>query len=192
MAYIAPADQVVYEEQPAAAAKLLSQPGYRRAQTDWKFPPTMDPVAFAPPEFDRWRRMYVPQPSTDPTLFLHRLQNPRKGERFVHLEAVNFTSPREPQGRVIMLLWAVSKPGSWRPGDEPTLITSSNAAPTLSGLQPGDFVRIYAGQPDPTDPTRFTVRVDVNGATARIVGRLNAADKLDLELQDWPRELVGE
>jgi hypothetical protein len=61
----------------------------------------------------------------------------------------------------------------WSPpaGDRPEQVR-------LSG--PGEF-RFYAGQPDPSDPTHFTVGYDVDGAPGTIHGRLAPDGTIKLE-----------
>ena len=49
------------------------------------------------------------------------------------------------------------------------------------GLNAGDRVRFFGGQPDPNDPSRFTIRYEINDAEGLIEGKLTASDQIELK-----------
>jgi hypothetical protein len=50
----------------------------------------------------------------------------------------------------------------------------------------GATVRLFAGQPDPIDQARFTIRYKVDGVPGTIEGRLNADDTVTFRVLDGP------
>ena len=46
--------------------------------------------------------------------------------------------------------------------------------------------RVFAGQPDPADPTHFTIRLDVDGTPRTLDGWLRNGGAVDLELRPAP------
>ena len=66
------------------------------------------------------------------------------------------------------------------------------AAPTAATIDLNQW-RIFAGQPDPNDPTHFTIPYDVDGKPGVIDGRLNDGERAILtprtgHLVSWPTE----
>ena len=46
--------------------------------------------------------------------------------------------------------------------------------------------RLFNGQPDPADPSRFTIAYEVDGQRGTIEGRLDSEDKIKLRIMDGP------
>lgn len=60
---------------------------------------------------------------------------------------------------------------------------------SLLGTQSSDFLgpfRFYAGQPDPQDPTHFTIRYEYDGQAGVIDGNLQSHGTLTLSVRDGP------
>ena len=51
-------------------------------------------------------------------------------------------------------------------------------------------VRLFNGQPDPADPSRFTIIYEVDGQRGSIEGRLNSDDTVRLRIVDGPAKPV--
>ncbi len=47
-------------------------------------------------------------------------------------------------------------------------------------------VRFYAGQPDPNDPSHFTIRYEVNDQPGTIDGWLHFGSVVELKVRDGP------
>jgi hypothetical protein len=152
MTYRAAADQVVFEMNAGTANVVLAAPPWARW---WKWP----------------TRPY-------PTVFLH--------ER--HDAAPTFASPTQLvaveletqlrntyDGRTILdrpLL--VFEPWQVYPGNSPGSASQVFGSTKLVILpEPTDRVRVFAGQPDPSDASAFTFDVEYNGVRQSVRGRLS-------------------
>ena len=84
-------------------------------------------------------------------------------------------------GRTLQLLAAVIEPGSL--ASPPKAV--GRPAPALGiEVRPGDRLRLYAGQPDPADPSRFTIDYDCNGVRGTLIGTLGPNDTVTLTPSD--------
>jgi hypothetical protein len=183
MNYSPAADRVVYDDDPAEAAKL------RAADHSLIVGGHGEAFEFATP----WDRLYqlISPPGQQPaaTLFLHERQN-RKGERrLVVVQA-------QPYGGSIPLF--SNTPGSVRQPNQPfamdavVLLTgtafrlprelggerASTAIPAFIFPEPTHF-RWYAGQVDPLDSAHFTIRGLMNERPAIVDGWLRDDDQVE-------------
>jgi len=169
--YTAPPDQVVFDSDPARVVKLANDPNFvisggrafRRSPEDWLALSRELPSGFSPPAA---------------LLFMHELRAPGCAPRLVVIEqGGNSANPEyflvpggfdhrvlEPAG-IQHALNDVTGPCS---GNTP-LAPSSRSA-----------FRIYAGQPDPADPSHFTIRFTADGVTRVVNGHLKADGSLDM------------
>ena len=172
MTFVDPPGKVVYEEDPSASAKLLAGGGYERipyagtfAGTDW------NPVMRVTPDGQR-------------VIFLHGLIDPAGRKYLVCFAYHNLNAEEFGNGRIARLTWDLEKPAGLLPGcgGRSRLFNLSQSQYDLAqGLNSGDRVRIFGGQPDPTDPSRFTIPYEINDVPGVIEGQLNANDYIDLK-----------
>ena len=121
-------------------------------------------------EWDRLNTAYAPPGKVRlPTLFLHERKNPGGESRLV---AVHCQFPISLQASIFA---TVVRPGSlYR---EPQEVSSDNLT-----LDVWESIRIYAGQPDPADPTHFTINYETNGRKMMVDGWLRNDDKIDFSM----------
>lgn len=173
-----PADTVVYTDDPAELAKL-AQPG-----SGYVVRPTNPPTASL--DRDRYNRgaalrvaaeweayheaawrqwQWQPFPfRRDGTVFLHQRLSPAGHDRIVVVQA----------GEAGYLTWTVVTPGTEK--NSPSAYSPAFGV----GLQRRYNwpLRIFAGQPDPVDPSHFTVDYSFHGQRGRIDGQLNDDDTI--------------
>lgn len=125
---------------------------------------------FAPSCWSRFK------PTTSPTavVFLHGRTSPSGDRRILSIEADQRTIP--PIFDTLRWHFRIVVPDSLR-------------GPTDTGFVPDDPLsiaadRIYAGQPDPSDPSHFTFDYEYAGHRRRVDGWLQDGDKLRLQVRD--------
>jgi hypothetical protein len=150
--YTAPPTLVVYEEDPIAAAALLNQQGYTTLRASHPRRPAA--TVFVP---SCWET-YIGSPGGAwgcALLFLHELPG-KSGPKLV---AIQLRTDKE---------FCLFING---------LYTHTLPIPADS---PGTL-RFYAGQLDPTDPSRFSIRYAVNNKEGLVRGRFNPST----EMVEW-------
>ena len=157
LAYTAPADRVVHDGQRADKAV----PCWRDFYT-----------LFSPPG----RKDMT-------TLFLHELRKHDGTRRLVALEASTTWGTGQPPDSEVDLDYHVIAPATlWRRAE---LVTNAPARPYFyheSGE--GTHFQILAGQPDPADPTHFTLTLRWKSQTATLDGWLRDDDTILIEPRD--------
>ena len=165
MRYAPPADLVVFEQDAQAAARLMgSGAGYHLTNAGEADPPHawLSPPAYA----------YIPQSGWEPHVaFMHARRSADGPERLVVIE---FLAMREPRGSDHTVLFhpRVFAASMLRPGKQ----VRRNDDTVRIRLAPDERLRLYAGQPDPADPSRFTINCVVAGERGTIEGRILAGD----------------
>lgn len=179
-----PRDVVLYEKDPAKAALLLRQqnPEFIPLPFHGHKQPMVTHAVYQP----RCLREFTARTSASSSLgyrsiaFLHERRTPAGRRRLV----VVYTSPWGDYGP--LWEWELYEPAGVT--TRPKLL-NSGADPT--GLQLGGLYiprRLGPGQPDPTDPTRFTVPCLMNGQPiAAYDGRLTDDDRVILTQRDGRR-----
>jgi hypothetical protein len=165
MRYTAPGEMVVYESDPNAGAVLQSADRHYQlaAAGSWGRSATRTATGYLPECWNRFSRV-APGflPPTAPVVFLHELRTPSGQRRLVSVVATFEPSelPLFISGYDVSA--TVIAPATWRM--LPRNRTGGVALSVLSGPQPKPpHVRVYAGQPDPADPSHFTIRYEVDG-----------------------------
>ena len=199
MTFSAPADMVVYEEEPGAVARLLHVPAY----TPYVPPSfsqsasTAQAAAFEPSCWTTLNsvlpplmRAYVRGYGIGAFIFLHERISPGGHRRLVCLNYAPDRTNLSPSfvNGFNYWSWAFS-PATWT-----TTLTGKDRVygydiMTSTPLHP-PLVRIFAGQPDPNDPSHFTIRYQMWGQEDVLDGRLLDNDDVSLtprHLPDWPR-----
>lgn len=188
MAYTRPADMVVYEDGGPRADALLDRPDY-----GWTYfgPSTHPPppnVGHMPPAWaehkDGWAPAWpgIALPPRETVFFLHARRSPAGRERLVVVRG----------GYVFMFsgggVWLGGSSydlATWRPGSTlhparpPTGLWEASLC-----LCAGTTRRLYAGQPNPADRSRFTIVYEEDGRRGTIEGRLNDDDTVSLAVRD--------
>jgi hypothetical protein len=109
------------------------------------------------------------------TCFLHERRGIGKARKLVAIDI-----DRRWPGDILLTPSIYSRSTGARPSDE--FFSGYDCMFSNSGGP----VCIYAGQPDPTDPARFTIRYCSNGQPGVIEGFLRADDQVDLQIISGP------
>jgi hypothetical protein len=134
-----------------------------------------------------WERFYTlfspPGGRHGATAFLHELRQKDGSRRLVSVEShlLDIAHPATGALAFSHLSWAVVEPGGlWSP---PRLHGYSTWNLPLSPLSQAPL-RLSSGQPDPNDPSHFTIPYELGGAPGIIDGWLRADDTLLFEPRD--------
>jgi hypothetical protein len=164
--FSAPADRVVYDDDPARAAALLALPDYARVYT----PQGKAAVVWTPPQFsDAWFRTSGRPPSPTAVLFLHERRT-AAGERFLLSCELEPAQGLAGSSTTPIHMSEIRRAG-WRRG----LARRNSVGWSLPGqiqraIQAGAHLRVFAGQADPGDATHFTVKYDLDGVEGILDG----------------------
>jgi hypothetical protein len=177
LVYTAPVDQVIYEEDPTSARMLLASPDCAMTANNPQF------VARRPWP---WREFPSTGVGADGVAFLHERMTPSGQRRLVVVE-VWLRWPVGTGRQVLQLNNYVIRPRAMAARPE----IANNAVfcypvEEFSSLASTDRVRLFAGQPDASDPTHFTIGYAVNGKTGTIDGWLTNVDRVNLQVRDGP------
>jgi hypothetical protein len=165
MRYAPPADLVVFDQDAPHIARLMSAgAGYRVSTAGEADPPHawLSPAPYA----------YVPQSGWAPHVaFMH---GRRSGDGPERLVVVEFLPLREPHtvNHTVLFHPRVFATSVVR---RPTQVRRNEDTIRIS-LAPDERLRLYAGQPDSRDPSRFTIDCVIAGERGTIEGRLHADD----------------
>ena len=124
---------------------------------------------------------------TEALVFLHRRRSPGGTERVVAVRGLPLYLT---SASVLQALQPVTV--------EQAELWPLTSRPTLHEAEfPGGFpveadVQIFGGQPDPADPSRFTIRYTVNGSPGMIDGRLADDGTVSLVIRDGSTDVYEE
>lgn len=183
MAYTAAPEQVVFTEDPTEARQLLAGGGddYHRVMvfgpdfSDW------EPLDVAPSRAQRYGG-----PLTDlfggwwlgGFAFLHARRAPDGDEHVVAVIVTLKKQRPEDEHRVAEFEGFTVEPARW---PNPRRHEPRTGGPPLElPLAASDRLRVLAGQPDPRDPSSFTIYYEINGRSGRIDGRLSSGRVVSL------------
>jgi hypothetical protein len=181
--FSAPADQVAYEQDPAAAATLLARADYVALPALAR--PEKPAAGRAVPRWDALRRGAGLPPSAggDAVLFLHRLTS-GPTQCFVRVAATGVS-----QGVPIAFLVHHTdiRPDGGFDGSSPGAdYDEVFPVPFVAGVKDRSL-RFYAGQADPADPSHFTIVYEMTGGRGTIDGWLRGSDiSVHLKVRDGP------
>jgi len=174
--YAAPADQVIYSNNPTDIVKLLAPP------TRYEGSVGAGQAFFVPPSYGNYRGAMSLSRSVG-TPFLHQRVTPQGKVRLVAVEfyciAANWTG----QGTLMTLMAATFDPSGTVRGPRQIVTTTTGDGQTLR-LSATDTVRVFAGQPDPNDPSHFTIDYDLNGTRHTLDGWLKDDGVVAIESRD--------
>jgi len=165
MSYAPPADLVVFEQNATEAARLMgSGAGYQLTNAGEADPPHawLSPAPYA----------FVPQSGWAPHVaFMHGRRGVDGPERLVVIELLAMREPHT-DNHTVLFHPRVFATSVVRP---PTQVRRNDDTVRIS-LAPDERLRLYAGQPDPRDPSRFTIECVIAGERGTIEGTLRADD----------------
>ena len=200
--YTAPADQVVYEEDPTEATRLLADPNrYVAYKLNRGGAPDSTPAktTAAALQFPRcWQRFSALSPirnvwSVGPLgtgsgaiLFLHERTSSAGNRRLVCLRYYAETYSFTPSFiNAYNCDTQVYTPAEWTTPS--SAANQSMSVDVISGFpRHPPRVRIYAGQIDPSDAAHFTIRYEMWGKSDILDGRLNNDDSVTLNPRHPP------
>jgi hypothetical protein len=178
MRYSASADQVVFEEEPAAASKLLAKdPHYHRSPMHLAF------AGDVPGEFQGLRPNWEP----DAVAFLHERRAADGTERIVSVQ-VGVGQAFNERHEVSLYAMVIEPDALGAPrvvgrALQPLPLHAIDRSRLLSD-QP--LLRLYAGQSDPAAPSHFTIRYQLGSQAGTIDGWLRVDDDVSLKVRDGP------
>src|SRR5688500_10181687 len=132
-----------------------------------------EPIAFYDPPI--LPRIWTKRWSADGVLFLHRRRNPAGQERLA-VVLIRMRSVRSPGDDYLTMTGYVCQPASFAHGSRIAVVNPAFGL-TLSVERQHETLRLYVGQPDPNDPTHFTIGVEAEGQRSVIDGWLRMADE---------------
>jgi hypothetical protein len=169
--YSAPADQIVYENDPSLAVALAAKPDYQL------YASAPLPKSFAAIHMPAiWKPFTVTGRSTG-LIFLHGRQCAAGPMRLVAVQLEpepSLDGQGRHQAEVVELCYWVY---ALDPLDRMTLLPSPRGPTNLVAFIPlGNTFELMAGQSDPADAAHFTIDFMINGARNTIDGHLRADD----------------
>jgi hypothetical protein len=187
MSYAAPPGQAVYSEAEGEIESMVREPDC--FATEWgagsprfcnlspALPSDVGPRATAA------SRVVMPglqySLSSGGVAFMGRRGSAGGVDRLVVVEIRPTERPASTQARSLDFTAAAYVAAGLRPGQSRVL----GAIDELSvPVPPAVYARVLAGQRDPSDPARFTIRYELGGAPGTIVGRLNDDGRVSLQL----------
>lgn len=174
LTYTLPAETVVYEEDPAAVKRLLTDPAYRAC----------GPIGaghFPKGWQDQLRQLGIP---CDALLFSCMRTDPAQLDRWVVVTLYfHPQSESSPERELCLDAYAVT-PAS--PGRRLWINHRSHEVFAFTLLTADPCLRIHAGQIDPADPSRFTIAYELAGQKGTIRGDVWEDDKVILRAVDGP------
>jgi hypothetical protein len=195
-AYSAPADQVVYEEDPIAAARLVQLPGYTGAFIPWGSggwtPAALGHgrPAFFEPDVVRsfwsgWSYLDAQKPLSA-ILFCHRVKTTDNKEKLL-IVSLDATPGSNDYGPFYTIETAFYELGTLT-HEPPVSRTSASIDPVAArlGLDGPNRppLRIYAGQIDPADPTHFTTVFELGLKRHVVDWRMDGPIHLSLSVKE--------
>jgi len=159
-------DEIVYDTDPADRARLLALGPEYRAFNDWA-------VFHVPAAWHDFRGSYD---CPDGTAFVHARTSPAGHERLVAVDIIpTGKASIELRGSVVDLAprFDLKKLESCRRSMGPA---GAEWAAKKNGL-----IRIFAGQVDPNDASRFTIPADFGEGAIEIRCRLRDDDRVDIQ-----------
>jgi hypothetical protein len=180
-----PPGAVIFDTDPDAGAALLAQGQDYVALNDSAVWPH---TGVARREPDCWtsfktilfgRRNFWPPGPPAPKALVHRLRSAAGEERLVAI----IVAPSAPLSLLgIGLVAAVVRPGNWQTAPR----WEGNSAFLRIDSATAARLRFFAGQIDPDDASRFTIRYEIDGQSGTVDGKLEDDNDVSLKLRDGP------
>ena len=139
------------------------------------------PAGYVPPPLSRLGTKWVC------IAYLHACRLP-DGEQRLGVLGIQVFQRGPDGGRVLELYGTGKTPASWQPG---STVQGSAGRKASIPLLPRHRFRLYAGQPNPQDGSRFTMRYELDGRGGTIEGRLAPDGTIDCTVIDGPCTVVS-
>jgi hypothetical protein len=169
LTYIAPPDQIVYDDDPPGAASL------RAGGRPWWM------SGFARPGPEALGHL---GPGPLPTLLLHGRECPNGSDKLARITVLRHHD--RPNGYYLELMHQTY---AW---PSPVPMARFPALPSACGLfvPVGKRLRLFAGQPDDEDTTRFTIGYELGGVPGMLEGRLLDDGTVQIRVRDGPAAIA--
>jgi hypothetical protein len=164
--YSPAAGQVVYEENPAEARRLLNSPGYRRGMMK------KSSAYLEPPEWQEFRAAFH-RGDNGYFVFAHERNNPSGSNGLVFVALYGHMWD---ENRGFKFDAEVIKPATFLKDEIDIRVVTQVLE---MHLDHEDEIRFFAGQVDPADVSRFTIQCDVNGTRSTIDAKLTPTDSVE-------------
>ena len=182
LTYSAPADRVVYEEDPERGTELcVGSSAYRMSAPTRRRPDEQLVWFVAQPWMDFPLGQWQPGPA-----FLHARRVAGGEQRLVAVLMSRFSGPEH----TVAFYGRVFRPGTLRAG--PMQLSDERQSRVMMDTWRGGRVRVYAGQPDPADPSHFTIPFEVDDRPGTLEGWLEEDDTLRFRLTHGGRVTEGD
>jgi hypothetical protein len=193
MSFTLPPDFVAYEEDPAAATKLLADQPYlhvptrlaRRSDSAATQPTTTRAAAYQ--DTAMLAHGFPGAPGLGGQIFMHEMRTP-SGKR--RLAIVRYLPEQDvfTPSMVISYNLTVTVVTPATAFSLPVARRQEDPVDVTSGWQSNPpNVRMYAGQPDPNDPSHFTIRYQMWGQEDIVDGRLDDRERITLTQRHMPQ-----
>lgn len=187
MSYVAPPTQIVYEGDPTAAKQLLAA-GRGYTTTDGVS------ASFIPPAWSNFHAADGAGWQIHGTVLMHELTTPDGDRRLAFVDVTVSPVGGTPQQpiRMASFLSRIYVPGSVYAPPRIGLSIGTGDAIGMTLDPSADTLRVYAGQVNPSDASRFTFVYELNGVKRTVEGHLRDVDSVVLEHIDSPERLKRE
>ena len=180
LTYVAPPTRVVLETDAADAKKLLGDPRYAADARGTK-------AYLIPPEWTAYHAALGTGFQTSGTVFLHERTTPQGVRCLVGVDVNLFPlsqSSGGPPTDVASLGARIIRPGTaFRRPRSGRSVTRGDGS-QIRFHPTAERLTIFAGQPDPTDPSHFTIDYELAGVRHTVDGWLTDDENVKLELRD--------
>jgi hypothetical protein len=187
MRYAAPAGKVVFDVGPDDVARpRAAGTGYAPVSISFRADgaSSLPSAGFRGQALDEIDRTWRPGGIFGAEAFLGRRDaSGMGGERLVFVDAVLRESPA---GRNVEFLAFAMTPATLRPGTRLGRNGGGGFTKIFPYLGSAERLQLFAGQPDPADPARFTIPYDLDGQRGTISGRLLGSGGVELKIADGP------
>jgi hypothetical protein len=183
-AHSLPANFVVYDDDPTEAQRLrATDPRFVAVEPLWDG--VVKPHAGAAAGF--WSAASEQLRTNYCTVMSHYRTTPAGERRVV---AVFVGMPYRDR-RLVWLHSAQYAPASWTGNAQVTRLDLGHDDSFSFGLKPTDRLRLFAGQPDPKNPSRFTIGYELNGVPGTIEGTFGQNGGVELKTTSGAKSITG-
>lgn len=176
-AYAAPADEVVYDEDPIAAGKLIALGGDYHGENN-PVDANAQVACKVPQCYQRFRDVISRNHYDGAIVYLGERALPDGRPCIVAVYFQNFAPGAVRYGHPLAAVLIEPAPLTGEPRVIPHL-SAMGAEAWVGGTHP--TIRFFAGQPDPRDRTRFTIQYEQEGKRGQVFGQI-MLDRGELEV----------
>lgn len=174
-AYTAPPDSIVCNDDPAKFQELLAIPGFIRVE--YKDPPESF-VGYVPSALRQFRELFIASPDL-PIAFLHERQPFGAAPALVIIQVGGIYE----NGDAGLEAWVAP---AAQLGNYQVLSSPAGVLHMRCSRLPGQALTFTAGQPDPVDPSHFTIGYQIDDGPGVIDGWLAKPDTVMMRVRSGP------